>query len=296
VITADHGVLETMVKPDGTPNISHTKSRVPFVVVDSDPKIQTVIKLRTGGSLTDVAPTVLDIMDLPKPKAMTGQSLLRNYPDSFKGRKVLLVVLDGWGLSNANETNPIFLAHTPVWDRLIRSYPFVPLKASGKAVGLLKKKAGNSESGHVSIGTGRVVLQDDARIALAIEDGSFYRNPAFLKTISTVKQRNTVLHLISLLSETSSHGSIDYPIALLRLAKEQGLKKVQIHAIFDGRSTKIRSAPRFLEKLDREMEALGIGTVVSGIGRALALDRDGDYQKTRRAYDALVLGVGRRAR
>jgi 2,3-bisphosphoglycerate-independent phosphoglycerate mutase len=296
VITADHGVLETMVKPDGTPNISHTNSRVPFVVVDSDPKIQTVIKLRTDGSLTDVAPTVLEIMDLPKPEAMTGQSLLRNCPDSSKGKKVLLVVLDGWGLSNANETNPIFLAHTPVWDRLIRSYPFVPLKASGKAVGLLKKKSGNSESGHVSIGAGRVVLQDDARIALAIEDGSFYRNPAFVKTISTVKQRNTVLHLISLLSETSSHGSIDYPIALLRLAKEQGLKKVLIHAIFDGRSTKIRSAPRFLEKLEREMETLGIGTVVSGIGRALALDRNGDYQKTRRAYDALVLGVGRIAR
>lgn len=295
LVTADHGVLEVAVKPDGTPNVGHTDNPVPFVIVHPDPEMHSGVTLREGRALADVAPTVLQVMGLPKPGLMTGQSLLQNYPEVGEGKKVLLVVLDGWGLGQDDETNPIFLADTPVWDRLIRQYPFTALKAAGRAVGLLEWKAGNSEAGHMSIGAGRVVIQDDARIDLAIEDGSFYKNPVFLKAMEAIRQRNSALHLIALLSERSSHGSITYPLALLRLARERGLEKAYVHVIFDGRSTEPGSAPLFLERLTREMAAIGVGEIVSGIGRGLALDRDGNYEKTRRAYDALVFGVGRAA-
>jgi len=296
LVTADHGVLEVALKPDGTLNVGHTDSPVPFVVVDPDPEMRSGVTLREGGALADVAPTVLQIMGLPKPALMTGQSLLPplNPPHEGgrEGRKVLLVVLDGWGLGKDDETNPIFLAQTPVWDRLVRQYPFTALKAAGRAVGLLEWKAGNSEAGHMSIGAGRLVIQDDARIDLAIGDGSFHENPVFLEAIEAALRRDGALHLIALLSERSSHGSMTYPLALLRLAKERGLEQVYVHVIFDGRSTQPGTAPRLLEKLAREMQAVGIGEIVSGVGRGLALDRDGNYQKTRRAYDALVFGKG----
>jgi 2,3-bisphosphoglycerate-independent phosphoglycerate mutase len=296
LITADHGILETAFKPDGTPNLSHTHNPVPFIVVDPDSKRQADVSLREGGTLADVAPTALQIMGLPRPELMTGQSLLLNYSEFNQKRKVLLVVLDGWGLGRSDETNNIFMANTPVWDRLTSQYPFTRLTASGNAVGLLEWKKGNSEAGHQTIGAGRIVRQDDARIDLAIEDGSFFENPVFLEALATAKQRNSSLHLITLLSQQSSHGSISYPIALLRLAKEKKLNKVFVHTIFDGRSTKIKSAPGFLKKLEKEMNTLGIGNIASGIGRGLALDRDGDYQKTQKAYNAFVFGLGRRVK
>ncbi len=186
------------------------------------------------------------------------------------------------------------MADTPVWDRLTAQCPFVRLNASGKAVGLLEWKEGNSEAGHQTIGAGRIVVQDDARIDLAIENGSFFENPVFSDALSAARKQNGALHLITLLSEKSSHGSIDYPLALLQLAKDKHLKKVYIHTIMDGRSAKIRSAPDFLKRLEKEMNDLGIGEIASGMGRGLALDRDGDYQKTKQAYDALVFGIGRK--
>jgi len=293
IITADHGNLETDFKPDGTPNLSHTKNPVPFILVDPDPKLQKGVSLKKGGGLSDVAPTILQLLDISKPELMTGQSLLQNYSGSPGKRKVLLIILDGWGIGKSDETNNIFMANTPVLDRLNTKCPFTQLKASGKHVGLLDWKEGNSEAGHQTIGAGRIITQDDARIDLAIEDGSFFENPVILEAVATVKKRNSSLHLITLLSKQSSHGSLSYPIALLRLAKEKQLRNVFIHTIFDGRSTKIRSAPDFLNILETEMNSLGIGKIVSGIGRAMALDRDGDYQKTQKAYNTLVFGQGR---
>jgi 2,3-bisphosphoglycerate-independent phosphoglycerate mutase len=110
-----------------------------------------------------------------------------------------------------------------------------------------------------------------------------------------VKQRQSRLHLIGLLTEKSSHGSIDYPLALLQMAKDRGVQNVYVHVIFDGRSTEPGSAPALLEKLERCMDAIGAGRVVSGIGRGIALDRDGNYAKTKKAYDLLVFGSGRKA-
>lgn len=145
----------------------------------------------------------------------------------------------------------------------------------------------------MNMGAGRIVLQDDVRLDLAMQDGSFYRNEILCRAIDEVKRRDTSLHLIGLLTEKSSHGSIDYPLALLRMAAANGLRQVYLHLIFDGRSTEPGSAPALLAKLDNQIQEIGVGQIVSGVGRGIALDRDGDYDKTRRAYDALVFGVGK---
>jgi 2,3-bisphosphoglycerate-independent phosphoglycerate mutase len=207
---------------------------------------------------------------------------------------VVLVILDGWGIGREDETNPIFLADTPVWDKITGQYPFTTLEASGEAVGLRKGKKGNSQAGHMNMAAGRVVPQDDVRIDTAFKDGSFYENEAFLEAIDRAREKKAALHLLALLSRKSSHGSVDYPLALLRLAKERGLRKVYIHIIFDGRSTDPGSAPQLLEEFGREMEGIGIGQIVSGMGRGVALDRDKNYrEKTKLAYDALVFGKGK---
>jgi 2,3-bisphosphoglycerate-independent phosphoglycerate mutase len=130
------------------------------------------------------------------------------------------------------------------------------------------------------------------RLDQALKDGSFYTNEVFLHTIDEVKKRGTQFHLIGLLTEKSSHGSIDYPLALLKMAKDRGLDHAYLHIIFDGRSTEPGSAPALLEKLEKQIDEIGLGQVVSGIGRGIALDRDGNFDKIKRAYDALVNGIG----
>ncbi len=146
----------------------------------------------------------------------------------------------------------------------------------------------------MNLGAGRVVLQDDARLDQAMKDGSFFTNDVLVGAIQEAKKRNAALHLIGLLSERSSHGSIEYPLALLKMAKTSMLERVYVHIIFDGRSTEPGSGPELLAKLEQEMQAIGVGEFVSGMGRSIALDRNGNYEKTKRAYDALVHGVGRK--
>jgi 2,3-bisphosphoglycerate-independent phosphoglycerate mutase len=209
-------------------------------------------------------------------------------------KKMLLLILDGWGVGPQDETNPIYLAHTPSWDNLVQCYPYVYLYAAGEAVGLKADKNGNSESGHMNLGAGRIIQQDDVKLDAAMQDGSFYKNKILLQTIEDVKQHQASLHLICLLSEKSSHGSIDYPLALLRMAKDHQVSDIYIHVIFDGRSTEPGSAPGLLAKFENKIAEIGIGKIVTGIGRGIALDRDGNYSKTRCAYDALVFGVGKK--
>jgi 2,3-bisphosphoglycerate-independent phosphoglycerate mutase len=289
LVTADHGNLEVMTHPDGTPHVSHTANLVPFVLVD--PRESSHSRLRDG-RLADVAPTVLHALDLVPPKAMTGETLAPGH-DWGGRRRVLLLILDGWGIGSEDESNPIWLAQTPVWDDLTSGNPFSRLQAAGEAVGLRAGKPGNSEAGHMNISAGRVIPQDDARLDLAVQDGSFYHNNTLCRAIDEVQRRNTSLHLIGLLSEKSSHGSVDYPLALLRMAAARGLDRVYLHMIFDGRSTEPGSAPAMLETLEHQMDEIGAGQIVTGMGRGIALDRDGDYDKTRRAYDALVFARGK---
>jgi len=288
LVTADHGNLEEMTNPDGTHHVAHTTNLVPFILID--PHGQSRVDVRDG-KLAGIAPTVLGALEIAPPDAMTGETLAPGY-DWGGRRRVLLLILDGWGIGKNDDTNPIFLAQTPVWDDLTRRYPRARLQAAGDAVGLKPGKAGNSEAGHMNIGAGRVVLQDDVQLDLAMKDGSFYNNEILCRAINEVKRQNASLHLIGLLTEKSSHGSIDYPLALLRMAKANGLSQVYLHVIFAGRSTEPGSAPVLLEKLETQVEEIGVGQIVSGVGRGIALDRDGNYAKTKRAYDALVFGVG----
>jgi 2,3-bisphosphoglycerate-independent phosphoglycerate mutase len=289
IITADHGNLEAMYNPDGSPNVSHTANPVSFSLLL--PEMDKSVRLHPG-ALYDVAPTILSLLGIEQPAEMTGKSLLTATPQ-IRAVKLLLVILDGWGIGSKDERNPIYLAQTPYWDMLVERFPWVQLDAAGEAVGLKPGKNGNSEAGHLNLGAGRLVEQDDVRLDSAMQDGSFYTNEIFIRTILDVKQRGSNLHLICLLSEKSSHGSIDYPLALLRMAKEHNLRNVYLHVIFDGRSTEPGSAPDLLRNLEGKIADIGVGKIVTGIGRGIALDRDGDYQKTRCAYEALVYGLGR---
>jgi 2,3-bisphosphoglycerate-independent phosphoglycerate mutase len=288
IVTADHGNLEELFTSEGKPHVAHTRNLVPFVVID--PLAETMIKL-SDGRLSDIAPTVLEILHIEVPEVMTGKNLVYDY-DFGLNRKVILIILDGWGNGNPDENNPIFIGKTPNWDFIQQKYSASQLKASGEVVGLQPGKAGNSEAGHMNIGAGRIVLQDDVRLDAAMQDGSFFSNEIFLQAIDSVLEKKSNLHLIGLLTEKSSHGSIDYPLALLKMAKQKGVEEVYLHLIFDGRSTEPGSAPMLLEKLESYITDIGIGQIVTGVGRGIALDRDGNYAKIKKAYDAMVYGIG----
>ncbi|MDX9850648.1 MAG: hypothetical protein RBT01_09095 [Anaerolineaceae bacterium] len=288
LVTADHGNLEELYTPEGKPHVAHTKNLVPFLVID--PLSNAILKPENG-SLQDIAPTILNILNIEKPALMTGKNLIQEH-EFGEHRHVLLIILDGWGDGFPNESNPIFVGKTPFWDELHQIYTFSQLKASGEAVGLQVGKAGNSEAGHMNIGAGRIVPQDDVRLDHAMQDGSFFGNEIFNQAIEAVTRNKGKLHLIGLLTEKSSHGAIDYPLALLKLAKQKGLENAYLHLIFDGRSTEPGSAPLLLEKLETKMQEIGIGQIVTAIGRGIALDRDGNYAKIKKAYDAFVDGVG----
>lgn len=290
LVTADHGNLELMRHPDGTPHVAHTANPVPFVLID--PASHCVDCVRDG-TLADVAPTVLSALAIGAAPDMNGSTLTPGHPWGGQ-RRVLLMILDGWGIGRQDNSNPIFLASTPRWDQLLQRYAHSRLQASGAAVGLENGKPGNSEAGHMNIGAGRMIPQDDVRLDAAMRDGTFYTNGVLLHSITRTREQGRALHLIGLLSEKSSHGSIEYPLAILRMAKQAGLEHAYLHLIFDGRSTEPGSAPALLDMLEERMQQIGLGEIATGTGRGIALDRDGDYGKTRRAFEAMVHGIGNR--
>lgn len=203
---------------------------------------------------------------------------------------MMLIILDGWGYGSADDNDAIFLADTHAWDAMLEKYPNTRLKACSEDVGLQAGKAGNSEAGHSNLGAGRVVAQDDVRMDAAIRDGSFRSNPVFLETIANAKKPGADLHLLAYLTEKSSHGCIQYPLMLAEMA--EGVENIYFHIIFDGRSTEPGSAPALLRDLEARLTELGRGQIVDGVGRGIALDRDGNYAKIQKAYDCLVSGKG----
>ncbi len=282
-VTADHGNIETLYTEEGKPHVAHTSNPVPFILIDPE-KRPVVLR---DGILGDVSPTILSILGLEAPKEMSGSSLIAG--GDIRGKKVMLIILDGWGFGSRDENDAIYLADTAEWDAMLAAWPSCRLQASGENVGLQAGKPGNSEAGHTNLGAGRVVAQDDVRMDSAIRDGSFRKNPVFLSTIERARRTGRNLHLIAYLTHKSSHGCIDYPLMLAEMA--EGVP-VWLHIIFDGRSTAPGSAPALLEELEEQLDRIGRGEIVDGVGRGIALDRDGNYNKVRRAYEALTLGKG----
>jgi 2,3-bisphosphoglycerate-independent phosphoglycerate mutase len=207
-------------------------------------------------------------------------------------KPVTLIIMDGFGESDEIEGNAVASARTPNIDRLKSSYPYTTLGAAGLDVGLPPGQMGNSEVGHLNLGAGRVVYQDYTRINLAIEDGSFMKNPVLIEAADHAKERRGALHLMGLLSDGGVHSHNTHLYALLKLAKARGQKKVYIHAILDGRDVPPRSALGYFRELEDEIGSIGAGKVATVAGRYYSMDRDRRWDRTELAYRAMTSGEG----
>lgn len=207
-------------------------------------------------------------------------------------KPTVLLILDGFGVAPDSEGNAITRARTPVFDELIRKYPTVTVRASGEEVGLSWGEMGNSEVGHLAIGSGRVYYQSLPRINLSIKTGEFFQNKVFADIVEKIKKTGGTLHLIGLISNGRVHSVDEHCHALLKLAKDAGLKKVAVHVILDGRDTVYNAGIDFLNTLQNTMNELGVGFVASISGRYYAMDRDHRWDREQKAYEAIVLGKG----
>ena len=207
-------------------------------------------------------------------------------------KPVVLMVLDGYGLSDKTEGNAIALANTPVMDKLMKECPFVQGAASGLAVGLPDGQMGNSEVGHMNIGAGRIIYQDLTRITKAINDGEFFKNEVLLQAMDNCKKNDSALHLWGLLSDGGVHSHIEHLYGLLEMAKKNGLQNVYVHAFLDGRDTPPASGKSYIEQLQNKMDEIGVGKIASLSGRYYAMDRDNNWDRVEKAYDALTAGEG----
>jgi 2,3-bisphosphoglycerate-independent phosphoglycerate mutase len=293
VLTADHGTVERWYYPDGQIDTGHTDSPVPFLLIE--PQSRTDVQLREGGALTDVAPTVLQLLGLPQPQAMTGQSLVTS-PLPAGGMdeegRVLLLILDGWGIGDGGPGDLIAQADTPVMDGLLATWPNTRLVASGPAVGMPQGTVGNSEAGHLHIGAGRVVPSDRVRIEQALKDGSFYKNEAFRWAMQGAVRDSALLHLLGIVSFYSSHGSVDHLLALMEMARREGVPEVYIHSMLGRRGERPESGAIYIEQVEREAERLGVGQVATVIGRFWSLDREEHWDRIEKTYRMLVEGQG----
>lgn len=206
-------------------------------------------------------------------------------------KPLMLIILDGWGYREAKEGNAILAARTPKLDHLIEEYPWCFLEASGEAVGLPEGQMGNSEVGHLNIGAGRIVYQDLTRINLSIRKGDFFKNPAFLSAISNAKANDSSLHLMGLVSYGGVHSYMTHIHSLIKLAQQEGLKKVYIHAFLDGRDVPPKAALKDITELDAFCKENGNAKIATISGRYYAMDRDKRWDRTKLAYDALTIGV-----
>ena len=208
---------------------------------------------------------------------------------------VTLVILDGWGISESCDNNAACLAKTPIMDQLRQDWPTNRLSASGRDVGLPDGQMGNSEVGHLNIGAGRIVYQNLSRISLAIEDGSFFENPALKRVCERLVDSGGKLHLLGLLSDGGVHSHNTHLYALVRMARQLGVKDVCIHAFLDGRDTPPKSAINYLRQCEDELKKIGLGRVVTVIGRYWVMDRDNRWERVEKAYRALTKGIGQHA-
>nr|YP_002048878.1 phosphoglyceromutase [Paulinella chromatophora]ACB42668.1 phosphoglyceromutase [Paulinella chromatophora] len=198
---------------------------------------------------------------------------------------VILVILDGWGYSKEKDYNAIYHAHTPVMDSLWKDYPHALLQASGTQVGLPPNQMGNSEVGHLTMGSGRVIRQELVRIGRSLKNDYFRNNLAFMKLAEKLRKSGKTLHILGLCSDGGVHSHVDHICGLLYWAAAEGLHKVSIHAITDGRDTPPESAKNFIKQVQEGIRSSGVGEISTLCGRYWAMDRDNRWDRTEKAYD-----------
>lgn len=203
-----------------------------------------------------------------------------------------IIIMDGYGLAPAGGGNAISISGSKNINALIKEYPSSTLGASGMSVGLPDGQMGNSEVGHLNMGAGRIVYQDLTKITKAISDGDFFENPAFIKAMDNAKKNGKKLHFYGLLSDGGVHSHVTHVYALLKMAKNFGLKDVFVHCFMDGRDTAPASGIGYLTELQAEMKKIGVGKVATVCGRYFAMDRDNNWDRTEKAYDMLTIGNG----
>ncbi|GHU66818.1 2,3-bisphosphoglycerate-independent phosphoglycerate mutase [Clostridia bacterium] len=223
----------------------------------------------------------------------------QNTNDSIKRRPSMIVILDGWGDREETFGNAVALAKTPVLDALWEKHPHTLIDTSGLAVGLPEGQMGNSEVGHLNIGAGRTVYQSLTRVTKSIKDGDFFENSALVSAMENAKGAAAAtagmghsLHLMGLVSPGGVHSHTDHLLALVRMAKDRGVRNIYVHAFLDGRDTPPRSAEGYLEQLEADLAEIGAGRIVLISGRYYAMDRDNRWDRVELAYDALTLGTG----
>lgn len=208
----------------------------------------------------------------------------------------VLIILDGWGIAPPGPGNALSLAHLTHIPHAWTTYPHTELAASGEAVGLPAGEDGNTETGHINIGAGRVVYQDLPRINMAVTDGSFFRNSAFEGAVTYAAQHKSNIHLMGLLSDSGVHASREHLYALLTLIKEHGAQSpVYLHLFTDGRDSPPTAGKRFIMEVQAKCASIGVGTVATVMGRYFAMDRDRRWERTERAYKALTEAIDRTA-
>jgi 2,3-bisphosphoglycerate-independent phosphoglycerate mutase len=292
LVTADHGTAEEWLYPDGTVNTGHTKNPVPFVLLDFAPDAASGWKLRERGELADVAPTLLELAGVPVPVEMTGRSLIERRPaESGPRRNILLLLLDGWGHTEEPYGNMIREAGPVHFDRIWNDYPRSLLDSSGEAVGMPAGTVGNSEAGHLHLGAGRRVFLDRVRVDRAIEDGSFFKNEALLWAMNEATSSGRALHLMGIVSFYSSHGTIRHLFALMRMARQAGAERLYIHSFIGRRNDMPETGAAYVEKVEETARELGIGEVVTVMGRYWPLARPNTPDRVEKAYRALVFGT-----
>jgi len=210
-------------------------------------------------------------------------------------KPVLLIVRDGWGMCKPGKFNAVCTAKTPNVSSFLKKYPVSVLEASGEAVGLPAGYMGSSEVGHLNMGAGRIVIQELKRIVDLIKDGSLFLAPAFKATIDNCLKTGGALHLMGLVQDEGVHAHQDHLFAIIRHAKEKGIKKVYVHFFADGRDTPPRSAVGFVRTLEQELKAAGVGQIATVIGRYYAMDRSDKWELNDMAYNAITKAEGEKA-
>ncbi len=205
---------------------------------------------------------------------------------------ILLCIMDGFGLREAEPDNAVTAAHKPNYDRLIAEYPFTQIDGSGEAVGLPNGQMGNSEVGHLNLGSGRIVYQDITRIDRAIADGSFFENETLVSSLKRVASSGKAVHLFGLVSDGCVHSSLEHIYALVKAAGDHGVKDVYLHAFMDGRDTPPDSGQHYIAQVMAKFNEIGSGKVATISGRYYAMDRDKRWERVEQAYQAIVHGKG----